>query len=230
MTQSTSILDFIRQLLFSEDLRQDFAADPEGTLADHGLDNLSPDDVHDALVLVEDNQTADFSRDFNVGNNASFTPPPPVQHTAGGDVHHQAVEYLNNYITNNFIDDRDTITDNSINQQIDTGGGAFDQDIDVDSVVASGDGSVAAGGDISDSTVTTGDGNTVGDGNVRGDGNIVGDDNDGNFTGSGDGNVVGNDNQAVTGTRLRSARAAQQASAGTSPSATAGPSAPAAAR
>jgi hypothetical protein len=204
MAETLSLLEFIRELLFNDSLRQDFAENPEGTLAEHGLENLSPDDVHDALVLVEDNQTADFSREYNTGGNAvaTFTPPPPVvHHDGGGDSHHQAVEYLNNYITNNFttIDDRDTITDNSINQQIDNRGGVFDQDIDVDSVVASGDGAVAAGDDIEDSTIVTGDGNTVGDGNVRGDGNIVGDDNDGNLVGDGDGNVVGDDNQAVTG-------------------------------
>jgi hypothetical protein len=204
MAETLSLLEFIRELLFNDELRQDFADNPEGTLADHGLENLSPEDVHDALVLVEDNQTADFSREFNTGGNtvATFTPPPPVvHHDGGGDSHHEAVEYLNNYITNNFttIDDRDTITDNSINQQIDTGGGDFDQDIDVDSVVASGDGAVAAGEDIEDSTIVTGDDNTVGDGNVDGDGNIVGDDNDGNLVGDGDGNVVGDDNQAVTG-------------------------------
>lgn len=204
MAETLSLLEFIRELLFNDELRQDFADNPEGTLADHGLENLSPDDVHDALVLVEDNQTADFSRDYNTGGNtvASFTPPPPVVHHAdGGDSHQQAVEYLNTYVTNNFttIDDRDTITDNSINQQIDNRGGVFDQDIDIDSVVASGDGAVAAGDDIEDSTIVTGDDNQVGDGNVRGDGNLVGDDNDGNLVGDGDGNVVGDDNQAVTG-------------------------------
>ena len=202
MAETLSLLEFIRELLFNDDLRQDFADNPEATLAEHGLDNLSPDDVHDALVLVEDNQTADFSREYNTGGNAvaSFTPPPPVvHHDGGGDSHQQAIQYLNNYVTNNFVDDRDVITDNSINQQIDTGGGDFDQDIDVDSVVAAGDGSVAAGDDIEDSTIVTGDDNQVGDGNVRGDGNLVGDDNDGNLVGDGDGNVVGDDNEAVTG-------------------------------
>jgi hypothetical protein len=206
MAETFSLLEFIRELLFNDELRQDFADDPEGTLAEHGLENLSPEDVHDALVLVQDNQTADFDRDYNTGSNAvaSFTPPPPVvhhhDHDGDGDSHHEAIQYLNNYITNNYIDDRDTITDNSINQQIDTGGGDFDQDIDVDSVVASGDGAVAAGEDIEDSTIVTGDGNQVGDGNVQGDGNIVGDDNDGNLVGDdNDGNVVGDGNQVVNG-------------------------------
>jgi hypothetical protein len=194
MAETLSLLEFIRDLLSDDELRQDFSQNPEATLASHGLADLSPDDVHDALVLAEDNQTADFSRDFNVGNGGGggFT-VPNVHHVAGADSHHEAISYLNNFITNNFV------TDNSINQQIDTDGGDFDQDIDVHNATANGAGAVAVGGDVDDSPITTGDGNTVGDGNVRGDGNITGNNNDGNLTGNGDGNVVGDDNQAVTG-------------------------------
>jgi hypothetical protein len=107
-----------------------------------------------------------------------------VQHdyATPAESHEAAAQYLNAYVTNNYIDDRDTIVDNSVNQQIDTGGGDFDQDIDIDSTTASGDGAVAAGDDIENSTVTTGDDNQVGNGNVEG-----------------DGNVVGTGNQAVTG-------------------------------
>ncbi len=89
--------------------------------------------------------------------------------------HHAAMQYLNSYVTSNYVDDRHTTVDNSTNQQIDTHGGDFDQDIDVHSTVASGDGAVAAGGDIRDSTVTTGDHNQVGAGNVSGNGDVVGD-------------------------------------------------------
>jgi hypothetical protein len=179
---TTSLMDFLRALLTDSELREDFANDPQGTLDEHGLGNLSPEDIHDALVLSEDNQDGDFSRDYNTGHNAInvVTPPPPPHHdyATAAESHEAAVQYLNNYITNNYIDDRDTITDNSVNQQIDTGGGDFDQDIDIDSTVASGDGAVAAGDDIKDSTITTGDDNQVGDGNVRGDGNVVGDNNE----------------------------------------------------
>jgi hypothetical protein len=192
MTTSTSLIDFLMSLLRDPEALAAYQDDPSGYLASCGLSNVSPADVHDALVLLEDNQTADFSRDHNVGTHVA--PPPPVPHHAPGVSEHDAtIQYLNNYITNNFV------TDNSINQQIDTDGGDFDQDLDVHNATANGAGSVAVGGDVSDSPITTGDGNTVGDGNVRGNGNITGDGNDGNLTGSGDGNVVGNGNQAVTG-------------------------------
>jgi hypothetical protein len=190
-----TLLEFLRSLIYDDEARQEFADDPEKALDDAGLGHLSADDVHDALLLMqEDNQEADFSREYDTGDNEiNVAAPAPVEHHDGGDSE-SAVEYINNYITRNYVDDRDTITDNSINQQIDTGGGDFDQNIDIDSTVASGDGAVAAGDDIEDSTIVTGDDNTVGDGNVTGDDNTVG---DGNV--SGENNVVGDDNQTVNG-------------------------------
>lgn len=174
MTTSTSLIEMILNLLRDPDARAAFLADSDGYLSSCGLQDLSSDDIHDALVLLQDNDTADFSRDYNTGGNSvAVATPAPVHH--GGHDHDDAVRYLNTYITNNYVDDRDTITDNSINQQIDTGGGDFDQDIDIDSVVASGDGAVAAGDDIEDSTIVTGDENVVGDNNqaVTGDGNTT---------------------------------------------------------
>jgi hypothetical protein len=180
MAENMTLLEFIRELLFNVQMRDYFAAEPEKALEEHGLGHLTAEDVHDALVLIdEDNQDADFSRDYNTGANTVHV-PVPVHYEAGS--HESAVEYINRYITNNHVDDRDTIVDNSVNQQVDTHGGDFDQDIDIDQVTASGDGAVAAGGDIEDSTIVTGDDNQVGDGNV-----------------AGNGNVVGNGNQAVTG-------------------------------
>jgi hypothetical protein len=140
MAETLSLWEFLRELVTNPGLRDWFAEDPQGALRANGLDQLSPDDVHDALVLAEDNQTADFSRDYDTGHSAiSWSPPVPV---AGESEHEAAVRYLNTYINQ------------SINQQIDTGGD-FDQDIDVHSVVASGDGAVVAGGDIDGSTITT---------------------------------------------------------------------------
>jgi hypothetical protein len=177
MTTSTSLIDFLLNLLRDPEALAAFQEDSNGYLASCGIENLSPGDVHDALVLLQDNQDADFSRDYNTGGNSvAVHTPPPVHHDHGDD-HEAAIEYLNTYITNNYVDDRDTIVDNSVNQQIDTGGGDFDQDIDIDSTVASGDGAVAAGDDIEGSTIVTGSDNQVGDGNVRGDANVVGDDN-----------------------------------------------------
>jgi hypothetical protein len=194
MTTSTSLIEFLMSLLRDPEALSAYQDDPNGYLASCGLSNISPADVHDGLVLLEDNQSADFSRHTNVGNDVHVATPPPAPHPAPGVTEHDAaIQYLNSYITNNYV------TDNSFNQQVDTGGGDFDQDLDIHNATANGAGSVAVGGDVSDSPITTGDHNTVGDNNVHGDGNIIGDDNDGNLTGGGDGNVVGDDNQAVTG-------------------------------
>ncbi|HLU58728.1 MAG TPA: IniB N-terminal domain-containing protein [Pseudonocardia sp.] len=191
-----SLIEFLRMLIFNEEAREDFAENPEKALDDAGLGHLSAEDVADALaILHDDSQNADFSRDFNSGGNEiNVAAPAPV---SGGE---SAAEYINHYITNNYIDDRDTNIDNSTNLQVDTDGGDFSADIDVDSTVASGDGAVAAGDDIEDSTITTGDGNVVGDNNISGDGNtsISGDGNsavigDGNTTGFGSGDVSSTD-------------------------------------
>jgi hypothetical protein len=184
-----SLLEFLRSLIFDDEARQEFADDPEGALDDAGLGHLSAEDVRDALQIIQDDgQDADFSRDYNTGgNDIHIAAPSPV------DDDDSAADYINKYIYNNYItNEGDTITDNSINQQIDTGGGDFDQDIDVDSVVASGDGAVAAGDDIEDSTITTGDDNVIGDNNTSGDGNT-------SISGDGNAAVIGDGNTASFG-------------------------------
>jgi hypothetical protein len=191
---TTNLLELLLNLLRDPSA---YREDPEGFLASCG--DVSPEDIREALVLLQDRQDADFSREYNTGGNHIHVPPPPPapQPEPGESNQEAAIRYLDTYVTNNYItNEGDTITDNSINQQIDTGGGDFDQDIDVDSVVASGDGSVAAGDDIEDSDITTGDDNIVGDDNVDGDDNtsIEGDDNelvkgDDNTTGFGDGDT-----------------------------------------
>ncbi len=212
MAETLSLLEFIQKLFSNEDgVRDLFRENPDQTLADNGLADLTEDDVQDALVLVDDSQTADFSRNYDTGGNSidfsnanlgsrnSFDNDNDRDHDDDGDGggHKAAVEHLSRFITNNFVDDRDTTVDNSINQQIDTDGGDFDQDIDVDSNVASGDGAVAAD-DITDSNVVTGDDNVVGDGNVVGDDNVTGDNarvvsGDGNTTSFGEGDATSTD-------------------------------------
>jgi hypothetical protein len=205
MSDQMTLMEFFQELLTNAGFRGWVAAEPEQALHEVGLSGVSPQDVHDALTLVhDDSQDADFSRNYDTGDNGiggggheggaeHHSAPAPHGHES-------AAEYVNRYITNNYVDDRDTVVDNSTNQQVDTGGGDFDQDIDVHSVTASGDGAVAAGGDIDGSTITTGHDNQVGDGNVKGDGNVVGDGNHAvtgsdNTTSFGSGNATSTDVQ-----------------------------------
>src|SRR3712207_1374300 len=87
-------MEFLQELLGDTGTRADFLADPHGALAAHGLAHLSPADVHDALVLVEDVRTADFDP-YGDAATAGFGPPPPP--TEGG--HADAVQYLSGYLT-----------------------------------------------------------------------------------------------------------------------------------
>ena len=180
-----SLIQFILDLLRDPEKLEEFKDDPKGAMSACGLSAVSPEQVHDALVMAQDNDDVSFDREYHTGGNhtggnhvAGANVPPPPPPASHGD-HDAGVKYLDKYITNNYvtnnIDDRDTIIDNSVNQNIDTGGGDFDQRIDNHSVNATGDGAVAAGGDIEDSTITTGNGNAVGEGNqvINGDDNTT---------------------------------------------------------
>jgi hypothetical protein len=208
---ATSLLDWISNLLNDSDARDAFDNDPRGYASEHGFHNLSGGDVHDALSLLADNDS--------YSNHGGHHYPAP--HDWDHNDHDGGAHYLRSYISNNHesFDRGDTNIDNSVHQDIDTGGGRgggwdrdddrhdgrdhdgrdsdrnddrndrddrFDHDrghnggdfhqvIDNDPVVASGHGSVASGGDIRDSTITSGHGNVVGDHNqaVTGDHNTT---------------------------------------------------------
>jgi hypothetical protein len=162
---TTSLLDWILSLLRDPDAREAFQADPAGYASAHGFDNVTAGDMHDVLCLAVDDESAHGSdRNGDGGHHGSAHLPPPRHYSH----HESAPQYLNHYITNNYkiIDEHDTNIDNSVHQDIDTGGGDFDQHIDNDPVVASGEGSVAAGHGIRDSTLTSGDHNVVGNDNL----------------------------------------------------------------
>jgi len=165
MTTSTSLLDWILDLLRDPTTRAAFLADPRGYLNECGFHDVSSADVHDALTVIAD-------RDDSHSNHGTHYPPPHDYHNDDDAGH-----YLRGYITNNYttIEEHNTYVDNSVHQNIDTHGGDFDQTIDNDPVIASGDGSVAAGGDIRDSTITSGNHNVIGDDNqaVTGNGNTT---------------------------------------------------------
>jgi hypothetical protein len=86
MSEPLSLLEFAQRLASDGELRGDFAADPHGVLADHGLDGLPPQDVHDALVLVEDTRTLEY--------DPAHVVDPPEFGAAGPDA---LVHYLAGY-------------------------------------------------------------------------------------------------------------------------------------
>jgi hypothetical protein len=162
VTTSVSLLDWIMNLLRDPEARDAFRSNPDAYATAHGLDSVSAADLHDVLCVAADNQPAH--------SDDSDRLPPPRYHQHGESAPHYLNHYVNHYER---IEKHDTNIDNSVHQNIDTHGGDFDQHIDNDPVVASGDHSIAAGDDIRDSTLTSGNGSVVGDDNraATGDGN-----------------------------------------------------------
>ena len=187
---------------------------------DSGNDN-SDHSVHDSNNTNASGGS--FDRNYNTSGNptvsggsapaaAAAASPAALADTPTAA---QAITNILNNYSYYTIDDRDVITDQSVNQSI-TALGDVNQTFDNHSVLAAGAGAVAAGGNI-DGTITTGSGNVLGNGFI-GDGNIVGNDNavgntsirdsvvgDGNVaqnagTVVGNDNIVGNDGDVAYGT------------------------------
>lgn len=185
MSVVTSLFDFIQDLLFDREAREDFERDPEEYLRDHDLEDVTAEEVYEAFLLVYDGlpanvakQIGSFDRTVSAGSGRVTTnqyaetsaPHLPLAEPRHGETELEAAIRQVSYITNNYstteVDDRDTILDNSVNQQIFAKGDVdLDQTFDNDPIVASGDGAVAAGDDIT-GRVVTGDDNVVGDDNV----------------------------------------------------------------
>src|ERR1700761_2450814 len=198
MSSVTSLLDFILNLLKDPQAQAEFKANPQAVLADNGLTGVCAADIHDTLPLVTDNRA--------VEQTSSHTSAPSAAPAPGESDTHAAVRYLS-YITNtySYTDDHNTAIDESVHQNI-WAAGDVTQTFDNNNVVSSGHGSVAAGGDISGSTVTTGNGDAVGSGAAAGTGNVTGSGNalgDGSAAGTGhagahgDGSTIGHGNAQV---------------------------------
>ena len=181
-SEKLTLIEFIKILLGtgseSIQMRDYFNDDPVAALEEHGLGHPNVDDVRDAIGIAQDNDPVSLDRHSATGVDWAGTGRGGWD-GGGKEGGHAAAVHEKVHVKDNFyeynIDDRDTIVDNSINQNVDTGGGNFRQDIETNSVTASGDGAVAAGRDIEDSVITTGNGNIVGDDNnvVQGDGNTT---------------------------------------------------------
>jgi hypothetical protein len=179
---STSLLDFILNLLRNSDAKAAFVANPDQALADAGLSDVCSQDVSDAMSYVAEYHPISYvgDREYNLGNtnnyqhdnyqpdhsdrpDHSWRPNPDRYDT---DPHASPVHQLE-YISNNYsyTDSHDTMIDKSVNQSI-WNQGSLSQRFDDHSVTAT-DHSVAAGRDI-DGNVANGDHNVVGEGNSVG--------------------------------------------------------------
>jgi hypothetical protein len=82
MGERVSLMEFVKLLLHSDVERADFAADPDASLSRHGLADLSPADVHDAVLFVQDTLTVDWSQAYGAGSDAPHAAPVEVPMTS----------------------------------------------------------------------------------------------------------------------------------------------------
>lgn len=145
-TIADALIEFILSLLKDPDAAAEYDKDPEGTLASAGLSGCTAEDVRAVAPIIVDRP--DVHPHPNPHPPHPGPPKPPVEK-----------EIWN--IANNFhIDNRATIVDQSVNQNI-WANGDVNQIFDQEANVASGDHSTAAGEDAtvdnSETDVTVGD-------------------------------------------------------------------------
>jgi hypothetical protein len=58
MTSISALIDFLMSLMRDEDTKREFDKNPEGTMADHGLRDVSAQDVRDARLIMADEGSA----------------------------------------------------------------------------------------------------------------------------------------------------------------------------
>ena len=163
-TVADALISFILSLLRDPAAVEKFDAAPTAVLASKGLQDACAADVQAVKPIIVDNPTV-IVKPVPVG------PPPPPDPPHSDEVVKEIKHIINQFAT---IDNRTTIVDQSTNQNIWTEGGDVTQIFDQEAVIASGDGSVAAGDDAtvvdSEVDVTIGDvaiGNTTNDGSFN---------------------------------------------------------------
>ncbi|SIT87713.1 IniB N-terminal domain-containing protein [Microbacterium sp. RU33B] len=131
-TVADALIEFILSLLRDPEVAAEFDEDPDQALAARGLQNASPSDVASvAPIIIERTQVVQVAAPRQT----------VVEH------HNPVVREIKQVVTHNqWVDDRDTIVDQSVNQNI-WAEGDVTQTFDNEAIVASGDDAVAAGGD-----------------------------------------------------------------------------------
>ncbi|GAA5205107.1 IniB N-terminal domain-containing protein [Microbacterium kyungheense] len=138
-TVANSIIEFILSLLRDPAALKELEDDPETTLAKNKLAGLCADDVRAVAPVIYDRP--------DVVPRTAAHPQPASTHAAPAS-HADVVNELTRITTSwTMIDNRSTIIDQSVNQNIWTEGGDVSQIFDQSAGIASGDGSIAAGED-----------------------------------------------------------------------------------
>jgi hypothetical protein len=156
MAEST--VDKLWNLFFKD--QAEYAADPEKYIMDNGLEDCTYDELVEAVSLsFEKGPVSQGATVLGTQTVAAIAPPPPPSPALPPlEQVKQTVNYYyeNTAYNQTTVDDRDTNVDSSVNTNVFAEDSHIDLDIDNETNTASGDGAVAAGGDIDG--VATGDG------------------------------------------------------------------------
>ena len=166
---TSSLFDFILQLLANPGLAQSFLSDPDGT-----FDGIDLNQIDVTVVATEINNAASL---LNSSGVASITIPALLPGVTGGQL-------LDSFVTGFYADHPITSNvwaDGDVSQAFaNVGGVAVAAGEEIEDVIAAAGGSVAVGGDVEESGIANGGGIaaggdiefeeiddiTVGDGNV----------------------------------------------------------------
>lgn len=214
----TTLHEFLKRWLTDAGFRDDYDGDVDAALADHGFDDVDSDTLLECLPLVAEDlplvhqrsvyeyiNTGDVDNgsDFHVKQSGGDADAPGGGYGGdgdggGSDVAEHIYKIQNITHNNSYIDDRD------VNTTINALG-----DVDFNQVIASGDGAVAAGDDVTGVNTGTNNGVIAGDdahGNdvrnttVTGNNNTTtGDVGAGAVVVSGDDNVLAKDSNVIDG-------------------------------
>ncbi|MFS0733955.1 IniB N-terminal domain-containing protein [Microbacterium sp. 1P10UB] len=152
-TVADALIEFILSLLKDPVAAAEFEDDPQAALSRCGLNNVSAHDVQSvAPVIIERTSVVQVpvgvTKVVHVDGGGSGGNGGGGGGRGPGQEPNAVVREIKN-ITNHFqtVDDRDTIVDQSVNQNI-WAEGDVTQNFDNDAVVASGDDTIAAGGSV----------------------------------------------------------------------------------
>lgn len=145
-TITDALIEFILSLLRDPAAQAEFDENPDAMLARNGLSGVCAEDVRAVAPVVID--------------RPDVTPTPPMPPKPPKPEPNEVVREINTLTQNVTIDNRSTVIDQSVNQNI-WADGDVTQIFDNEAIVASGDGAAAAGDDAdvdnSETEVSTGD-------------------------------------------------------------------------